>query len=81
MFLEGTSIFRLGGLRDQVPKSWTHAAGRKVKKGLTHWVILGLYWGYIGDLLGLYLDNGKENGNYDLGFRVKALEFRGQSGV
>ena len=26
-------------------------------------VILGLYWGYMGD-------NGKENGNYSIGFRV-----------
>ena len=30
----------------------------------------GLYRGYIGVVLGLYRDNGKENGNYCLGFRV-----------
>ena len=34
-------------------------------------VIYGLYMGYIGVILGLYKDNGKENGNYYLGFRVK----------
>ena len=33
-------------------------------------VILGLYWGYMKDMLGLYRDNGKENGNYYLGFGV-----------
>ena len=27
-------------------------------------IILGLYSGYIGDILGLCRDNGKENGNY-----------------
>ena len=34
------------------------------------------YWGHIGVVLGLYRgyrDNGKENGNYYLGFRVKDL--------
>ena len=24
----------------------------------------GFYWGYIGVVLGIYWDNGKENGNY-----------------
>ena len=33
-------------------------------------VVLGLYCIIIGDILGLYWDNGKENGNYYLGFRV-----------
>ena len=28
---------------------------------------------YIGVILGLYRDNGKENGNYYLGFRVWGL--------
>ena len=28
--------------------------------------VTGLYW----DILGYYWDNGKENGNYDLGFRI-----------
>ena len=35
--------------------------------------IMGLYRGYIGiigSILGLYRVNGKENGNYYLGFRV-----------
>ena len=27
-------------------------------------VILGLYWDFIGVILGLYRNNGKENGNY-----------------
>ena len=27
-------------------------------------IILGLYWDYIGIILGLYGDNGKEHGNY-----------------
>ena len=27
--------------------------------------------GYIGDVLGLCRDNGKENGNYYLGFRAR----------
>ena len=39
----------------------------------------GLYRGYIGLTLGLYRDNGKENGNYYLGFRgfrVQGLGFR-----
>ena len=27
-------------------------------------------------LMGLYRDNGKENGNYHLGFRVRGLGFR-----
>ena len=31
--------------------------------------ILGLYRGYIGVISGLYKDNGKEDGNYYLGFR------------
>ena len=26
--------------------------------------MLGLYWSYIGATLGLYWDDGKENGNY-----------------
>ena len=26
--------------------------------------LLGLYWGYIGVILGLYWDNGTGNGNY-----------------
>ena len=30
-----------------------------------------VYWGY----LGLFRDNGKENGNYYLGFRVEGLGF------
>ena len=30
---------------------------------------LGLYCIIIGDILGLYWDNGKENGNYYLGLR------------
>ena len=29
--------------------------------------------GYLGLILGLYWDNGKENGNYYLGFRVLDL--------
>ena len=29
---------------------------------------MGLYWGYIRDILGLCWDNGKQNGNYYLGF-------------
>ena len=32
--------------------------------------MLELYWDYIGVILGSYRDNGKENGNYYLGFRV-----------
>ena len=37
------------------------------------------YRGYIGVILGLYRDNGKENGNYYLGFRVQG--FRGYVGI
>ena len=33
-------------------------------------VILGLYRDFIRVMWGLYWDNGKENGNYYLGFRV-----------
>ena len=33
-------------------------------------IILGIHWKHIGDILGLYRDNGKENGNHYLGFRV-----------
>ena len=32
---------------------------------------LGLYRGYIVVILGIYRDNGKENGNYYLGPRIK----------
>ena len=40
--------------------------------------ILGLIWvhimlGLYGVILGCYWDNGKENGNYYLGFRVQGL--------
>ena len=35
--------------------------------------IIGLYWGYIGVILGLYGENGKENGIYYLEFRVLGL--------
>ena len=34
------------------------------------WYILLYYIIYVGDILELYWDNGKENGNYHLGFRV-----------
>ena len=30
----------------------------------------GSYYSILGYILGLYRDNGKENGNYYLGFRV-----------
>ena len=30
--------------------------------------LIGTHWGNCGVLLGLYRDNGKENGNYCLGF-------------
>ena len=30
-----------------------------------------MYCGYIGGILRIYWDNGKENGNYCLGFRVQ----------
>ena len=33
---------------------------------------IGLYRGYIGVILGLYWDNGKENGNYDYSSAVCA---------
>ena len=36
----------------------------------------GIYRDYIGVILGLYGDNGKENGNYYVGFRVSGLGFR-----
>ena len=39
-------------------------------------VIWGLYRGYIGVILGLYRNNGKENGNYDLGY-VRRLRYIG----
>ena len=31
---------------------------------------MGVIQGYMGILYGLYRDNGTENGNYSLGFRV-----------
>ena len=34
------------------------------------WVGARLHTGYRLGLLGFYRDNGKENGNYNLGFRV-----------
>ena len=36
----------------------------------------GRYEDYIGVILGLYRNNGKENRNYYLGFRVYGLGFR-----
>ena len=30
-----------------------------------------------GFIMGIYRDNGKENGNYNLGFKVWGLGFRG----
>ena len=35
--------------------------------------IMGLYRGYMGYILGLYRDNGKENGHYYLEFRVEGI--------
>ena len=32
---------------------------------------LGFEWAYRGTILGLYRDNGQENGSYYLGFRVQ----------
>ena len=40
---------------------------RKVVKQYLPRVILGLYRGYIGVMLGLYRGNGRENGNYYYG--------------
>ena len=40
--------------------------------------VLGLSFahrGYIGVILGLHRDNGKENGNYYSGFEAEALQF------
>ena len=33
-------------------------------------MVSGTHWGNFGVLLGLYRDNGKENGNYYLGFEI-----------
>ena len=38
--------------------------------GLTGFIVCLKYREYWGIILGLYRDNGKENGNYYLGFRV-----------
>ena len=35
---------------------------------------IGDIWGYIGDILGIYWDNGNDNGNYYLGFRYLLIE-------
>ena len=40
-----------------------------MEKKMKTTIIIG-YMGVIGYILGLYRDNGKENGNYYLGFRV-----------
>ena len=40
---------------------------------LFFWFYIGVIWSYIGVLLGLYWDGGKENGSYYLGLRVQAL--------
>ena len=37
--------------------------GFRLGRALNLGVLLG-YWGYIGVMLGLFWDNGKENGNY-----------------
>ena len=45
-----------------------------VRQKYRYW---GLYWGsigIIGYILGLYWDNGKENGKYYLGFRIGAQD-------
>ena len=36
---------------------------------------LGVIWGYLWNILGIYWDKGKENGSYYLGFRVWGLGF------
>ena len=36
----------------------------------------GLYWAYVGVILGLHRDNGKLNGNYSLGLRGKNMTSR-----
>ena len=44
-------------------------------------MLLGLNWGYVEVIVGLYWGNGKENGNYYLGLRglrgLRGLGFRG----
>ena len=32
-----------------------------------------IYWGYVGDVSGIYWDSRKQNGNYSVGFKVKAV--------
>ena len=43
----------------------------KFSPGLLSFALLGI----IGSILGFYRNNGKENGNYYLGFRVKGSIF------
>ena len=59
--------------------SWRSPAACQHYKGL-YWGYIGImekkmettivFRGYIGIILGLYRDNGKEHGNYYVGFRV-----------
>ena len=49
---------------------WCQQVAESSDRGRSYHV-LGLYWGYIRAILGLYWDNGKENGNGYLGFRLR----------
>ena len=41
------------------PHGWSGVPSKGINR-----IILGLYWVFIGFILGLYWDHGKENGNY-----------------
>ena len=46
-------------------------------RSLWQGLILGLHWGYIRVILGLYRDNGKENGDYSIIGRVYIYRAKG----
>ena len=56
-----------GGLRRSVCGQVSVNLGSGVEGKFRAW---GVYWGFIGLISRFYLDNGKENGNYYLGFKV-----------
>ena len=76
---------QLAALEDPAPSgNWGYIGIMKKENG--NYIILGVgsivYWNNVGVVLGLYRDNGKENGNYyngvmwGLGFRVAHFQVR-----
>ena len=63
-------VFKTTGHMYQRFSDQTQPQMRAFRKKGVYRDSIGVYEGYIGIILGLHRDNGKENGSYYLGFRV-----------